>query len=332
MSRPAAFIHFGLPKCGSTFLQGVWGEDKRYTAADLTGAAQACRQLAAKGQTTALPKLDFSLRARAGTTLVASSEGFSWAFLGRPQLLERIRVLHTVGAKVTGAAGISDTALFMVRNPLDWIRAAHEQTIKEGGWLNGGEFLAQRRALVECVLDLKHIQSAFKGPFKRVLFLSADEMRQDPEAFWERYARLLRVPRPEAAAIQTVRESSAFSNTSLKTRAPLLARLNRVMGGVGSIWEAREGLPPDLLKERELLLPKYHQTRVWAARRAAEASTDTELEALIGGAHAEMSAGFSDLPLDDALKAYLRTHFCDVLDAHDTVPDALKADYRTALA
>ncbi|MBR9825041.1 MAG: hypothetical protein GYB36_04455 [Alphaproteobacteria bacterium] len=333
MARAAAakFIHFGLPKCGSTFLQNLWGEDKGYTGADLGQAAQVSRQLAAKGQTGNLPRMSFTVKARGGSTLVATSEGFSWAFLGRPHLLERIRDLHKIGAAITGATGASDTALFMVRNPADWIRAAHEQTVKEGGFMSGADFLDQRRALVECVLDLKHIREVFGAHFKRVVFLSADEMRHNPETFWPRYENVLGAPKPADSVIDKVTRSDQYANRSLREKTAQLARLNRLLGAVGEGWREADNLPPDLIKERDSLLPKFDLSRVWAARRAAETLDSKALEGVLGGAFAEMGEGFTELQLDDALKAYLRTHVCDVLDGETTLPDELKASYRAAL-
>ncbi len=327
----AKFIHFGLPKCGSTFLQSLWAKDKRYTGADLSQAAQVSRQFAAKGQTTGLPRMDFSIKARGGTTLVGTSEGFTWAYLARPHLLERIRDLHKVGAAITGATGVSDTALFMIRNPAEWIRAAHEQTVKEGGFMPGQVFLEQRRALVECVLDLKHIRDVYSKHFKRVVFLSADEMRHSPDQFWPRYAQVLGAPRPEQAVIDKVTQSDSFSNRSLREKTAQLARLNRLMSAVGETWRAAENMPPDLVSERDGILPKYDLSRVWAARRTAETLDSEALEGVLGGAFAEMGEDFTHLPLDQALKDYLRRHVCDVLDNETTLPDDLKASYRAAL-
>lgn len=328
---PAKFIHFGLPKCGSTFLQSVWGEDEQYTGADLTQTAQVSRKLAAAGQKTSLPRMDFTVSARAGTTLIASSEGFSWAFLGRPHLLDRIRDLHQIGAAITAATRVTDTAVFMVRNPLDWIRAAHEQIIKDGGSMSGEAFLDCRRPLIECVLDLSHIQSVFGEHYRRVVFLSADEMRRDPETFWARYSDTLDAPRPGQSVLEKIASDQRFSNTSLKAKTAALARLNRIFGEVGDAWRAADGLSPDLRKERDVVQPKYDLARVWAARRTAETLSEEDLEAILGGAHREMSKSFTDLPLDEELRAYLREHFCDVVDGVDTIPDGLKAEYRAAL-
>ncbi|WP_300530691.1 hypothetical protein [Maricaulis sp.] len=329
---PAQFIHFGLPKCGSTFLQSVWGEDKQYTAANLAQAANAARQLAAKGQLTGLPRLDIGLRARPGTKMVASSEGFSWAYMDQPQLLPKIADLHRVAASLTGAAKLSETALFVVRNPVNWIRSAHEQSIKEGGFGTGAEFLQSHRALIENVLDLAHIRDTYGQHFKRVVFLSADEMRHQPEAFWARYERVLGAPIPKDAAIQRVAEDDSYSNVSLRERMVLLARMNKVMRGVAEAWAGFDPVPPHVAKEREHFLAPFNQARLWAARRVSELSSAEELEAILGGAHADIADGFTDLPLGDDLKAHLRTHFCDVIDSVDTIPDTLKSEYRDALA
>lgn len=334
MAQPyqAKFIHFGLPKCGSTFLQSVWGEDKQYTASNLGAAANAARQLAAKGQLTGLPRLDFGVTPKAGTTLIASSEGFAWAYMDQPKLLPKIADLHRVAASITGQARISHTALFLVRNPLDWVRAAHEQSIKEGGFGNGTEFLATHGALVEHALDLAHIQATYSQHFQRVVFLSADEMRHEPDAFWARYKAALDAPIPRGAALKRVAEDDSYSNVSLRERMVMFARLNKVIGGVATAWAGFRKVPAHVAKERDHFLAQFNQSRLWAARRVSELSSADELQALLGGAHDDITEGFTDLPLSDALKAHLRTRFCDVIDTIDTIPDALKTSYREALA
>ncbi len=330
-SYAAKFIHFGLPKCGSTFLQSVWGEDAQYTAADLTQAANAARQFALKGQTSNLPRMDLGLVARPGSVMVASSEGFGWAFMGRPAEQPRIADLHRIAAQLTGQARIAPVALFMVRNPLDWIRSTHEQIIKRGDYDNGAQYLAKHRSLIERVLDLRHIREVFSAQFERVVFLSADEMRTDPDRFWSRYEAELDAPRPGPDVVAKVAQSDSYSNVSLKDRMIPLARMNRILSNISQAWTGLDSPPPHVAKEIEAFADRFNQARVWAARRVSEASSADALETMIGDAFSDMGDGFTDLPLDQALTAHLRTNFCDVLVGETSIPAALKAEYGAAL-
>ncbi|MFY0639021.1 hypothetical protein [Maricaulis maris] len=329
---PAKFIHFGLPKCGSTFLQNVWGVDDQYTGVSLAKAANAARQLALTDNAANLPRVDLGARARVGTSLVASAEGFSWAYLGRPAEQDRIADLHRLAARMTGQVAIAPVALFMVRNPVGWIRSTHEQVIRRGDHDTGQAYLVKHRTLIERVLDLHHIREVFGQHFERVVFLSSDEMRDQPDQFWDRYEAELDVLRPARQSIERVTESERHSNASLQDRMVPMARMNRVLSGIMDAWAGIEGAPPTIEKEREVFGGSFDKARVWAARRVSEYSSADQIEALLGGAFAEMTDGFTDLPLDGALKSHLRRHFCDVIDTQDTIPEAMKDSYRAALA
>ncbi|WP_417486797.1 hypothetical protein [Maricaulis sp.] len=329
---PAKFIHFGLPKCGSTFLQSVWGLDGGYTSVSLARAANSARQLALQGASASLPHIDLGVRAGAGTNLVASAEGFSWAYLGRPAEQDRIADLHRIAAAMTGQARIAPVALFMVRDPVDWIRSTHEQVIRRGDHDTGRAYLAKHRALIERVLDLRHIEEVFGAHFERVVFLSADEMRHDPDRFWNRYEAELDVPRPDRTSIERVSESDRHANASLQERLVPMARMNRVLSGIMDAWAGIEGAPGTVKKEFEVFGSPFDKARVWASRRVSEYSSAEQIESLLGGAFAGMADGFTDLPLDEALRSHLRRQFCDLIDTRDTIPDSLKASYRAALA
>lgn len=326
----AAFVHFGLGKCASTFLQGVWSIDPRYTAVNLGQAATAARRLATAGQTENLPRFELGVKPKAGTTMVASSEGFSWDYLRRPALQGRIPDLHRISAFVMGQSGLSQTALFMVRNPVDWVRAAHEQLVKEGDSLSGPDFVSVYRALIEHVLDLRFIADTFGAQFRKLVFLSADELREDPDAFWSRYAKALKVPKPERASIEAVERDAHVSNRSLKDRLHHLAALNRQFNTVAGAWDALEGLPEAVQKERAGFRPQYDASTGWATRRLAEFAEDETLARLSGLAATDPD--FVRLPLDEALRQHLLTRFCDVLDEAGTMAPETVTGYRAALA
>lgn len=292
MPNPAAFIHAGLGKCGSTFLQQVWSRDPAYATANLGSAGQAARQLAVRGQTGNLPRLEHGLKAIAGQTLVASSEALSWSFVDRPARQHLLPELQRIAASLVGTCQLSDTVLFMVRNPVDWIRAAREQALKEGGGESGKEFIDLHRGLVEHVLDLEHLQASFGAHFERVVFLSADEMRDTPDAFWESYANALGAPVPARATLDAVLGDDRRSNRSLGPRQHWLSRLNRQTSAIADLWAGMEGLPGPAAHARTQLIAQFCNGSRWAARRLAEHASDASLEAVFDQARPGGLDGF----------------------------------------
>ena len=280
MTRPAAFIHAGLGKCGSSFLQQVWSRDPAYVTANLGAAGQAARQLAIRGQAENLPRLDHGLKPLSGQTLVASSEALSWNFLNRPARQHLLPELQRIAASLVGTCQLSDTVLFMVRNPVDWIRAAREQVLKEGGGESGSEFIGLHRGLVEHVLDLNHLQTCFGAHFDRVVFLSADEMRTSPDTFWQGYADALGVPVPAGAILDAVLGDDRRSNRSLGSRQDWLFRLNRQMAAIAALWAGLDGLPEMTAHARQTLISQFRNGARWASRRLAEHADDATLEAV----------------------------------------------------
>lgn len=278
MSNPAAFIHAGLGKCGSSFLQQVWDRDPAYVIADLGAVGQAARQLTVRGQANKLPHLAHGLKSIPGKTLVASSEALSWNFIDRPARQPLLPELQRIAASLVGTCQLSDTVLVMVRNPVDWIRAAREQVLKEGGGENGPEFIALHRGLVEHVLDLERLKAEFGTHFGRVVFLSSDEMREAPDRFWETYAATLGVPVPARATLDAVLGDDRGRNRSLGPRQAWLARLNREIGAIADIWAGLEGLPGPAAHARVQLMAQFRNGSRWAARRLAEHASDETLE------------------------------------------------------
>lgn len=316
MTKPAAFIHAGLGKCGSSFLQQVWSRDPAYVTANLGAAGQAARQLAVRGQSGTLPRLEHGLKAISGQTLVASSEALSWSFVGRPARQHLLPELQRIAASLVGTCQLSDTVLFMVRNPVDWIRAAREQSLKEGGGVSGREFIDLHRGLVEHVLDLKQLQASFGAYFGRVAFLSADEMREAPDPFWAVYASALGVPAPARATLDAVLGDEWRANRSLGPRQAWLARLNRQISAIADLWAGMEGLPGPAAHARTQLIAQLRNGGRWASRRLAEHASDATLEAVFD----------SDTPPGLAgIKQEFET-IGQAWDALDSVPGHVRAE------
>ena len=278
MSNPAAFIHAGLGKCGSSFLQQVWSRDPACATANLLAAGEAARRYAVAGYTGKLPHLNHGLSAVAGQTLIASSEALSWSFMDRPARQHLLPELQRMAASLVGSCELSETVLFMVRNPVDWIRAAREQTLKEGGGETGPDFIKLHRGLVEHVLDLARLQAVYRTHFKRVVFLSADEMRNEPDHFWAVYAEALDVPAPPQATLDAMLADERGSNRSLGPRQDWLARLNRETLAIADLWAGLEGLPAPVIHAREQFMTQFRNGGRWASRRIAEHADDAILE------------------------------------------------------
>lgn len=306
-SKPAKFVHIGLGKCASTYLQTVWLNEPRYVSADMLRAAKAVRDLALSPNPVSLPKLDLGVRAGGGQSLIATSEGFTWGYINKPDRQVHIPQLHALSAKLLGQSDLSESLLIIVRNPIDWIRAAHEQSIKQRGSQTAAEFVVRQEGLIRGVLDLQTILDAYRPWFSNIVILSAEHLREDPEAFWSNYARRLDVPRPAPALLKAAAEKE-FSNQSLNLRLASLAAMNASMDALVEVYAALD-LPTYAQQERQAKLKELDEAAQWATRRIAEFGSDEHLNRLAPLFSALPAEDFADFRLGPDLHAHLSERF-----------------------
>jgi len=328
---PARFVHFGLGKCASTFLQNVWALDPAYTCVRLDDTAEGIRSLALKGPPDKLPDFHLSAQPKPNQTMIATSEGLSWGFLTSPEHQHLVPELQKMAAHLIGRAKTARTALVMVRNPLDWIRACHEQSIKEGLSDNGKDFIGKNRQLIKSVLDLRHIYKCLDPYFETIVFLSSDQLRQDPKSFWKAYETLLEAPKPKRKTFKAISANDNLANTSLKDRLQPLAMLNRQFSTIEQTWESLSDIPGFVAKERENNLPLFQKSSTWAARRVVEFAPDEDLEKICGTLTPQMEDDFCTIPIDDDLKDHLAHNYCDILEQRSQISPNLLEAYKADL-
>ncbi|MHA6288532.1 hypothetical protein [Maricaulis sp. CAU 1757] len=327
---PAKFVHVGLGKCGSTYLQTVLNVDPGYKVLNLLPLVKPLCQATELGDASKLPTVDFNT-SPGPSNVVASSEGLSWAFLNEPKKLKHLQHIHAMAARLLVKARLSDTILVLVRNPLDWVRATHEQSIKEGGSEPASEFVVSHLRFIRDVLNLESLREAYGKSFRRVVFLSADEMRTDPDRFWSRFEAQFEVERPAQATIEQVAAAPNAGNVSLGHRLPQLAALNRSMGAVRAAYAELDGLPAHVEQERAGFLPPFTQAWPWVARRLVEHASDDSLTAVSGTLELGDVENFQAFALDDKLRGQIERRFVNVLAEAGDMPADMVEAYRESL-
>lgn len=335
MGYPLSFIHIGLPKCASTYLQSVWLRDPNYNALDLGGVVQLVRQFSADeidggGQFPAItgevPTLD-------GHTNMASHEGFSWGYTNNPAKQHYIGRLHGVSAQMLGEAGLTDSILIMVRNPANWLRAMHEQTIKEGGSSDFATFREQQQQLILGPMNLAQMQREYGRFFDRVVFLSADQLRHQPDAFWSQYAEAFSVPVPAPEVLESAKDSFA-ANRSLGGAVYELAMMNRYSGTLFNTFSGLQGYPEIFAQEYQGLRDVLDGRWLWHNRRIAEFATAEQLAALASQLNLDESGreAFLKVEIDASMAETIERIYLQPLEAGGTLSPELLAQYRTDLA
>lgn len=330
-TRPAAdFIHVGLPKCGSTYLQYLWGSDATYTRKNPSGLVKLCRDLALSGSSQ---HIDLGpIDPIEGETRVISSEGFTWGWLNQPEQQAAIGPLQETAARVMGDATLADKVLIVVRDPVDWLRACHEQTLKEGGCESYADFLRSQRRLCESVLDLRHLLAVFEERFAEVVVLSADEMKETPLDFWAKYSESLSVAAPDLLS-QSDDGLQHNANRRLGKRALLLARLNSLGQTLSGAFQSLDGYYATAkTKEIEQLKPTATVLWKWYHRRLVEFASDEALAPLAEQLDLDDDGSFQRVFVDPDLLHWIETRYLQPLERLATIPPALLARYRSSLA
>ncbi|MDG1418123.1 MAG: hypothetical protein P8J78_11895 [Maricaulis sp.] len=327
-SNSALFVHFGLGKCASTFIQNVWTLDPQYTCLNLTQMAESIHTLIAAGKAGSIPPFRTNITAQPGTTMVASSEALTWAFVRTPSMQHLIPQVQKEAIRIIGESSLSRKALIFVRNPLDWIRACHEQSLKEGLSQNGEAFSKTNAVLIESVLDLKRIKSLLEAHFDEVIFLSTDQLRSEPDQFWKTYSTALDAPTPSDTAINTITNNDALKNPSLGRRRTQLGLINRQLNLLEEAWSGLEGLPGFAEVERRAFLNHYKTSTRWAARRVAEFGTDDILNEICGVVTTQIEDEFAVIPISDRLRAHLLENFYEPLLGTPHIPQDVLDSYK----
>jgi len=239
--------------------------------------------------------------------------------------------MHELSAQIMGRSGTARIALFVVRDPLAWIRSVHEQTIKEGRSENGTAFLQLHRNLIESLLDLKRIIALFRSEFDKVVVLNSDDLRENPDRFWSEYETQLDAPRPSSSIIDKVSKDEHLSNASLKDRLSYLAAFNCTFSLLNEACAGLSDVPGFVDSERRRLIPKFADTSRWATRRIAEYADIDKLERLGELMGYPLEPDFQHLPLDADLIRFIETRFCDALAELPSFPAERVAQYRLSL-
>jgi len=327
MSDILKFIHIGLPKCASTFFQSVWGQDpayKKFGAEPFVKFAQE----ASLQDSFQIPKIGPFPEVKSENA-IASSEGFTWAYLNDPEKAGAIKRLHDVGSQVLNEAGLSTKILVLVRDPVKWMRSCHEQSIKEGGFHSFLQFRDEQRRFITDVLDLKHLMDAY-GRFFDVTILSIDELREDEEGFYQKYTEKLNVPVPTVELDNGLSGALSY-NSSVGGRVQALASLNEYRNKLKEVWDSCSDDLSKVFAEETRLITHAMETMLWANRRIAEVAGDEEFEALVSLLNTDDNPKSTDVLIDQPLYDFIEENYIQVLETIDTIPAEILGSYRTSL-
>jgi len=303
------FIHIGLGKCMSSRLQMLWANCANYNFVSGTDVSTAIENVVRTYNPNFEPilsgqeqiKLTFP-PAKKDKTNVMSTEGFTFSFLHEAELADAIPAKGKILAKTL--AGTAPKVLILIRNPVDWIRSAHAQQLKEGGIIGLNEYLKSHRKTLLNNLDLKTIIDTWQQIGAEVIVLPIELAKQNDETFWQAYEKRLGAKRP--THWQAELDPVANNQTKYET-VSAHQQINELL------FKLQKVLEPHEFQEKETAIKALDIARRLSTRRVMAYATNDEMAEIIASLNLKQTGDKikTDEEFRDALKENFITPLAD---------------------
>ena len=294
MKHPSKLIHIGLAKSMSSTLQVLWSHSNNYVAIDPKGVTSKTDSffdqhrdnidaLVARLENSSPP---FGFEPNDGLQ-VLSGEGLasSW-FCHMPELSEHIPKRQQLLATMFGP--LADKILIVIRDPVDWIRSAYAQMLKEGGYLSVESYVREFKVSIEKNLDLRALVTSWQQYDAEIVILPMELYKQDQDAFWIAYEGMLAMPRPDIS-----RSVDVHSNPSVYETLGVHKSVNRILSILETVCVEDQKNPV-----KDVFIEGLKAARLWGARSAMERLSSDQLIELKSLLALEKEQGNLEIPTE----------------------------------
>lgn len=273
MKHPSKLVHIGLAKSMSSTLQALWANSENYVAIDPGGLTSKTDSFFDQHR----DNID-ALVAQLGNSgppfgfepdnglQVLSGEGLasSW-FCHMPELSEHIPKRQQLLATMFGP--LADKILIVIRDPVDWIRSAYAQMLKEGGSLSVETYIREFKLSIEKNLDLRALVTFWQQYDAEIVILPMELYKADQDAFWIAYEGNLGMRRPESSRSQYIMANPSFYETLEVHRS-----VNRILGILETVCIEDQKNPV-----KDVFIEGLKTARLWGSRSAMERLSPNQL-------------------------------------------------------
>jgi len=314
VSKPVKFVHVGMPKCASSYIQSVIAHDPSFAPLSLQKVVELLRAAAIQNKTLPSAKGQISLAANTqldpALTICASHEGLTGAFLNEPSNQSKLPSYFQAAAKFLGDQELSDNVLIIVRSPKSWIRSIHEQAIKQGSIQAAEQFVLSQHEFIVHSLNLQMIVGSWQGAVPNVRVLPLEMLQKDETAFWNRIADWFGTTVPDPKTLDEIKKIDRARNKSVGARLPYLIEMNR----------HAESLRENLLKANDRIARHVFEACRTSAftlhgvyRVLTEVATDEEFSHITRNIDVNETETYRDFALTIETKSKLKETFIDYL-------------------
>ena len=320
-----SFIHVGMMKTASTYLQNVWLKDEQYALA-FAGAqnvVQYIRESTLNGNFDASHPMHIELDRQPckENNVIISSEGFSCGYLAT---IEERPLQEMIGndAEILGTLkNQTSNVLICVRSPVAWLRSIHSQFVNEGQYGDWARFYRYKEQFLREALDLEFMFSCYEKHFSNVVVVPFEYLKNDESKFWDVFSSRFDLPRPNIH-VEVQNESLAGR------RMLLLSKLNQLSDTLRS-GLAESDLPSE--QEGRFLVDNDSKYSKWLHRRFCQHSTEGRLSEAceLLGVDGDDEA-FRKVFVSEEMAHWIETKFIEPIAKRVSDRDLMKA-YREEL-
>jgi len=309
------FIHIGLGKCMSTYMQNRWINDPNYhcvTCNDIGVALteQVLQELSNNEIKT--PHLNLPTGSGLGSA-VLTGEVLSSAF-HKSEALDQIVFKKKQRHVASTFQGHSQKILIIVRSPMTWVKSCHAQMIHEGHSFNLGRFVEDYGAAIVNNLDLCWLIKCWSDYGFDSVILPLETLRKNEQAFWSAYTEQLGCKEPmEFASSSQPRMGSIANNITDYGSLRLHASVNGILNALESLGQ-NAYFVNDIEKKRVLEAIDY--SKRWATRRIIPSHDAKALQPLDNLLSEGCEDTFFELKLPVNFKKEIENRFLVPLSEH----------------
>ncbi|SET07440.1 hypothetical protein SAMN05216389_10565 [Oceanobacillus limi] len=270
------FIHIGMMKTATTYMQNVWKRDEKYCLSwrGSFELLESLRNSVVKGDYNANLKLNIKsdLSYKEGQKFILSNEGFSTAYLNQIKNQHKIpQFIDSASRNLSRLAKKKQNLLIVIRDPMSWLKSIHIQSIKEGGSGSATSFIEDQYNFLKHSLDLDYIVKSYERYFN-ILILPYELFKSDENMFWKIISEAFELPIVEERIENKI-------NPSLDPkRTYLLSKLNEQSHMLtGTLIDSKDY---NHIQEKEHIVTNYLGSGKWIHRRFVEFANDEKINEL----------------------------------------------------
>ncbi len=312
------FIHIGMMKTATTYMQNIWLNDVNYnlawrgTFSLLSQLRHNIKQSNVKNEANALIQTDRQPSTKTQSVII-SNEGFSTSYLNDLKFQSYIPDFIEYSSRSLAKLITSNNLLLTIREPISWIKSIYVQAIKEGWSGSAQDFVKQQEDFLLHSLDLKMIINNYSRFFNNILILPQEILKENEELFWHVISDAFGVPLLKSRLDNKLNPSLDLERTFILSKMNEMSKLLTTSLSVAEQYKN--------IQEKETLIKNHLGNEKWVHRRFAEYSTNQEVQEMYRIFNLAMpDEGFLNFVLPKHVLESIQKNYIDFL-GENTIPE-----------